>query len=306
MFAVLLVIPRQCQALLLFAFAFCCSGLSLGAAEFTSETRVYNTAGGRELRLLIEKPAAWKADDHRPAIVFYFGGGWVRGNPAQFQRLSEHLASRGMVGIRVEYRVMPKGDSGPPVICCQDAKSAMRWVRAHAKELGIDPQRIAAAGGSAGGHLAAFTTLVEGLDDPADDLRISPKANALVLFNPVFDNGPDGGWGRGRIGDRYLEFSPAHHVTPAAPPAVVFLGSEDKLINVAVLDRFKRKMSNAGVRCDTHVYEGQPHGFFNKEPYKTRTLSETDAFLSSLGWLPTAETNTATPGGAAGDLRSQP
>ena len=99
-------------------------------------------------------------------MVFYFGGGWVRGNPAQFERQSEHLASRGMVGIRVEYRVMPKGDSGPPVICCQDAKSAMRWVRAHAAELGIDPERIAAAGGSAGGHLAAFVSLVEGLDDP--------------------------------------------------------------------------------------------------------------------------------------------
>ena len=86
-------------------------------------------------------------------------------------------------------------------MCCADAKSALRYVRAHATELGIDPQRIAAAGGSAGGHLAAFTALVDGLDDPQDDLAVSCKPNALVLFNPVFNNGPDQ-WGHGRVGDR--------------------------------------------------------------------------------------------------------
>lgn len=264
--------------------------LSLGAgvltaAEFTSETLIYKKAGERELHLYLEKPAAWKASDQRPAIVFFFGGGFVSGSATQFQAQSEYLATRGMVGIRVEYRVLPKGNKGPPVVCCQDAKSALRWARAHAAGLGIDPQRIAASGGSAGGHLAAFATMVEGLDDPADQIKISPKANALILFNPVLDNGPDGGYGAARIGDRVKEFSPAHNVTPAAPPTVVFLGSEDQLISLAVLERFKAKMTKAGVRCDTHVYPGQPHGFFNKEPYKTATLIEADKFLASLGWL---------------------
>jgi acetyl esterase/lipase len=258
---------------------------ALTAAGFTSETRVYKKAGDRELRLLIEKPAAWKPTDQRPAIVFFFGGGWVGGSAPQFQKQSEYLATRGMVGIRVEYRVIPKGDKGPPVVCCNDAKSAMRWVRAHSADLGIDPQRIAAAGGSAGGHLAAFASMVAGVDDPADDLKISPKGNALVLFNPVFDNGPNGGWSTERIGSRYKEFSPAHNITSAAPPTVVFLGGKDDLISVAVLERFKSGMTQAGVRCDTHVYEGQPHGFFNKDPYKTSTLFETDKFLTSLGWL---------------------
>jgi acetyl esterase len=258
---------------------------TLAAAGFTSEKRVYKKVGDRELHLSIEKPAAWKPADQRPAIVFFFGGGWVGGKATQFQNQSEYLATRGMVGIRVDYRVIPKGDNGPPVVCCNDAKSAMRWVRAHAAELGIDPQRIAAAGGSAGGHLAAFTSMVAGVDDPADDLKISAKANALVLFNPVFDNGPDGGWGKERIGNRYREFSPAHNITSAAPPTVVFLGGKDDLISVAVLERFKAGMTQAGVRCDTHVYAGQPHGFFNKDPYKTATLIETDKFLTSLGWL---------------------
>jgi acetyl esterase/lipase len=255
------------------------------ASGFTTETLVYKQVGGRRLHLHVEKPANWKATDRRPAVVLFFGGGWVSGKPEQFQRQSEYLATRGMVGVRVEYRVLPKGDKGPPIVCCQDAKSAMRWVRAHAAELGVDPDRIAAAGGSAGGHLAAFTSMVGGLDDPTDNVEISPRANALVLFNPVFDNGPEGGWGTARIGDRYREFSPAHNITPATPPTVVFLGDNDRLISTNVLARFKANMTQAGVRCDTHVYAGQPHGFFNQEPYKSITLIEADKFLGSLGWL---------------------
>lgn len=269
------------------SLAFCFSAVTTLASDesFSKETRVYKKVGDRELNVHIEKPAAWKASDQRPAIVFFFGGGWVGGTPNQFRQQSEYLATRGMVGIRVEYRCIPKGDKGPPVVCCNDAKSAMRWVRAHAADLGVDPQRIAASGGSAGGHLAAFSTLVEGMDDPMDDLKISPKANALVLFNPVFDNGPDGGYGADRIGNRYKEFSPAHNVTTTAPPTVVFLGGEDSLISPVVLERFKTNMIKVGVRCDTHIYEGQPHGFFNKDPYMTATLIETDKFLASLGWL---------------------
>jgi len=249
-----------------------------------AETLVYKKAGERELKLFIEKPADWKAADRRPAIVFYFGGGWVGGSTVQFQKQSEYLATRGMVGIRVGYRVIPKGDAGPPVICCADAKSAMRYVRSHAAALGIDAHRIAAAGGSAGGHLAAFTALVRGLDDPADDLAVSAKPDALVLFNPVFNNGP-GQWGHERVGNRYLEFSAAHHITKDAPPTIVFLGDHDKLIPVSVLREFETSMKAVGVRCEAQVYPNAGHGFFNRDPHYTRTLIEADKFLGSLGWL---------------------
>jgi acetyl esterase/lipase len=160
----------------------------------------------------------------------------------------------------------------------------MRWVRSHAKELGIDPGRIAAGGGSAGGHLAAFVGMVQGMDDPADDRSVSPKANALALFNPVFDNGP-GGWGTARVGDRFPEFSPAHNITPDDPPAIVFLGTQDRLIPVKTVEGFRDSMKKAGVRCESFFYEGQPHGFFNKVPLRTKTLIETDRFFASLGWL---------------------
>ncbi len=253
------------------------------------ETITYKKVDNRELKLLIEKPVGWKASDKVPCMVYFFGGGWVGGSPGQFQKQSTYFATRGMVGVRVEYRTIVKGDKGPPLICCADAKSAMRYVRAHAPELGIDPDRIAAAGGSAGGHLAAFTSLVDGLDDPKDDLKVSCKPNALVLFNPVFNNGP-GEWGHERVGGRFKEFSPAHNISKGAPPTIVFLGDKDDLIPVKVVTDFEKEMKKVGSRCDTHVYPSAGHGFFNKEPHYSLTVIEADKFLASLGWLKGAPT----------------
>jgi acetyl esterase/lipase len=264
------------------------SGSLCGAAEW--ESHVYKKAGARELKITLLRPPGWQATDHRPAILFFHGGSWTGGVPTQFTRQSEYLASRGMVGGQVEYRLIGKDDPGPPLHAVADAKSALRWVRRQAKELGIDPGRIAAGGGSAGGHLAAFTGMLEGLDDPADDRKVSPKADALVLFNPVFDNGPDQGWGYSRVGARYREFSPAHNITPDDPPAVIFLGTKDPLVPVDVVERFKAGMIKAGVRCEAHYYEGQGHGFFNPgqkgtDQYFYETLLAADRFLASLGWL---------------------
>lgn len=249
---------------------------------------VYKSVEGRGLKLYVVTPEGWKPEDRRPAVVFFHGGGWVGGGPTQFSEHSKYLASRGMVAVQVEYRLLDRKGAEPPLVCVQDARSAMRWVRAHAGELGIDPGRIASGGGSAGGHLAAFVGMVEGLDDPADDRSVSPKSNAMLLFNPVFDNGPEG-WGHQRVGERTKEFSPAHNVSADDPPAIVFLGSADKLIPVKTLDNFKAAMEKAGVRCEAHVYEGQPHGFFNYRSgggkYYYETVLAADRFLASLGWL---------------------
>ena len=273
--------------LLALCFLFLASALSAADAPIT---RIYKKVADRELKLTIVNPPDWKASDQRPAIVFFHGGGWVGGSPKQFLKHCEYLATRDMVAIEADYRHIAKGDQGPPTDCVHDAKSAMRWVRSHAAELGIDPKRIAAGGGSAGGHLAAFVGMVEGLDDPADDMKVSAKANALALFNPVFDNGPDQGWGTARVGDRFKEFSPAHNISADDPPAIIFLGTQDKLIPVAVVERFKENMTKAGVRCEAIFYEGQGHGFFNpgkggKDQFYYETLLATDKFLTSLGWL---------------------
>ena len=266
------------------------AGLLVAAAKSPKEPvgkpYVYKMVDGRELKLYVVTPPDGKASDKRPAIVFFHGGGWVGGPLSQFNEHSRYLSTRGMVAVQVEYRLLKGKD--PPTVCCYDAKSAMRWVRSHAAELGIDPNRIASAGGSAGGHLAAMVGMVDGMEDPADDKSVSAKSNAMVLFNPVFDNGP-GGWGSDRVGDRYKEFSPVHNVSADDPPAIVFLGSQDKLIPVKTVQDFQAAMEKAGVRCETMIFEGQEHGFFNREKaggkYYYETLLATDKFLTSLGWL---------------------
>ena len=255
------------------------------------EARVYKRIGDRELKLHIVHPEGWKSSDRRPAIVFFHGGGWVNGKPTQFNDHSVYFATRGLVCIQVEYRLVKGADKAPPLVCIQDARSSMRWVRSHARELGIDPARIASGGGSAGGHLAAHVGMVDVLDDPTDDRKVSPKSNAMLLFNPVLDNGP-GGFGVKTIGERFLEFSPAHNISRDDPPAVLFLGSEDKLIPVPTLETFAAKMKALGIKCALHVYAGQGHGFFNtKNPkYYNLTVIEADRFLNALGWLKGAPT----------------
>ena len=278
-------IPYACTLLILAALAV---PQSTAAAQPAGKPYVYKTVGQRELKLYVTTPEGWKSTDLRPAIVFFHGGGWVGGQPGQFTEHAKYLASRGMVAVQVEYRLLDRRSADPPTACVHDAKSAIRWVRSRAGELGIDPGRIASSGGSAGGHLAAFVGTVDGLDDPEDDPSVSAKSNAMVLFNPVFDNGPDG-WGHQRVRERYREFSPFHNLSADDPPAIVFLGSQDKLVPVKTARDFKAALEAAGGRCEVMIFEGKPHGFFNygkdgNRPYY-ETVVAADKFLASLGWI---------------------
>lgn len=218
------------------------------AGEPVGERYTYKVVGDQVMSLYITKPADWKASDSRPAIVFFHGGGWTIGEPGQFTEHSKYLASRGMVCVQVQYRLIDKKIGETPMKCIQDAKSAMRWVRSRAAKLGIDSMRIASGGGSAGGHLAAFVGMMDGMDDAQDDLSISAKSNAMLLFNPVFDNGPEG-YGYQQIKDSYLEYSPVHNISADDPPAIVFLGDQDELIPVATAFDFKNQMEAVGVDC---------------------------------------------------------
>ncbi|NNC88686.1 MAG: alpha/beta hydrolase fold domain-containing protein [Akkermansiaceae bacterium] len=253
------------------------------------ETVAYKKAGDVTLRLHVFKPHGHKAGDRRPAMVFFFGGGWVGGSPSQFYPHCRHLAGKGMVAMAAEYRVK-KQHRTTPIECVKDGKSAVRYIRKHAAELGIDPGKIAAGGGSAGGHVAAATGNLAGYDEEDEDQAVSSKPNLLVLFNPVFDNGPEDGWGHKTVADYWRKISPAHNLRKGAPPTVVFLGTEDKLIPVAVAERYKERMEAAGARCDLHLYEGAGHGFFNQSKeggkYYRQTVQTMDEFLASFGYLP--------------------
>lgn len=238
--------------------------------------------GGKNLTLHIFNPPGHKPGDKTPALVFFFGGGWVKGGPGQFYRHSQYLASRGMVAICADYRTK-SSHSTTPAECVKDAKSAMRWVRSHADELGINPDMLVAGGGSAGGHLAAATATLKGLNEEGEDTSVNCRPNALVLFNPVFDNGPNG-YGHVQVKKYWQDFSPMQNLDKDAPPTVVFLGTKDKLIPVKTAEDYQKKMQDLGLRCDLHLYEDQPHGFFNVAKYY-ETLLEADKFLTSLGYL---------------------
>ncbi len=247
---------------------------------------VYKTTPQAELRLWVKVPKAHSGAEgqERPAIVFFYGGGWKGGTIRHFEKQGTHLAERGMVAILADYR-QEQRYGGTPFDCVEDAKSAMRWVRGQAGKLGIDPDRLAAGGGSAGGHLAVATATLRAFDAETDDLSVSPVPNALVLFNPVYDNGPEG-YGFERVKERWKEFSPMHNLRQGLPPMIVFLGDQDALIPVSTAKRFDELVEEAGGRCETHIYEGRPHGFFNRGEDFDDTLAKADAFLTELGYLP--------------------
>ena len=249
------------------------------------KTYIYKRVGDVELALHAFTPRDHQASDKRPAIVFFFGGGWNKGTPSQFFPHCEYLASRGMVALSAEYRVKTRNNT-TPVECVQDGKSAIRWIRKHAGELGIDPERLAAGGGSAGAQVAAAAATTRGFEEEGEDLNVSCRPDALVLFNPVIDNGP-GGFGHDRVKAYWEQFSPMHNLDETTPPTVIFLGTRDHLVPVKTAEEYKRLMEANGRRCDLHLYEGQSHGFFNfghRDNY-TRTVIEMDRFLASLGYL---------------------
>jgi acetyl esterase len=251
------------------------------------DLQIYKEVDGYTLKLHIFTPSAHAQDKElKPAIVFFFGGGWVGGTPTQFYPQCQHLARRGMVAISAEYRVKSRHQA-TPFDCVEDGKSALRWVRTHAKKIGVDPKRIAGGGGSAGGHVAVAVATVPGLDAEGDDLSVSCMPDALVLFNPVYDNGP-GGFGYAKLKDRYREISPMHNLREDMAPTIVFLGDQDSLIPVSTAEKFRDGMRKLGNRSELFVYPGQPHGFFNQgkpgDGY-AQTLAEMDRFLVSLGWI---------------------
>ena len=257
-----------------------------------TKSETYRKVGDTELKVWIFDQAQKQAAP-RPAIVFFFGGGWVGGSPTQFEPQSRHLASRGMIAIVADYRVKTRQDA-KPADCVSDAKACVRWVRANAARLGIDPQRIAVGGGSAGGHLAASTATLPGLDPSQDDKSVSCIPDALVLFNPGTVMAPfpgldlkgfGAGLDKAKFGCEPTEISPLHHVKKGTPPTIIFHGKADTTVPYATVEKFTEVMKAAGSRCELIGYEGQPHGFFNKAKY-AETLAATDAFLVSLGYLP--------------------
>ena len=193
----------------------------------------YQKMGQTELKVWIFKPADHKASDKRPAVVFFFGGGWKNGTPKQFEQHCRHLVKRGVVAMTADYRVSSRNKT-KVMACVEDGKSAVRWIRRNAARLGVDPNRIVAGGGSAGGHVAACTGVINGFE--VGETQISSRPNALALFNPalVLATTPEMQLDaertstlEERMGVVPEKLSPWHHVKQRQPPTIIFHGKAD-------------------------------------------------------------------------------
>jgi len=252
-------------------------------------TRVveYKTAGGRKLTLDIFEPAGHKPSDRSPCFVAIHGGGWVHGSAKSFNCFAQDFAKRGYVGISVDYRLLDKKDGASSVFdCVKDGRSAIRYIRSHATELGIDPGKIAVSGGSAGGHVAAGTALFDGIDEAGEDTGVSCVPDALVLYFPVIDTSTEG-YGNAKCGDRWQEISPLLRVKAGLPPTIIFHGTADRITPFKGAQAFVEAMKKAGNRCEFVVNEGGAHGYLM--PMKgisifNESMQKTADFLDSLGW----------------------
>ena len=261
-----------------------CRSVVYTALFSPSEQRVYREIDGTSLRVEIFRPERPQAKP-APAILLFHGGGWAVGSPRLFYPYAEHYARLGLVAFSASYRTrLADGTTAHDSVA--DARAALRWLSTEAETLGIDPQRIALGGGSAGGHLAAAAALLE----PEVPVR------ALVLFNPAvdtsFESAPES-WERIReplFEDRGHEISPVHLVRADAPAAVLFHGTDDRVVPIDHSRSFCAEMEAAGNDCELHEYEGAGHGFFNWGYGRFDEIhGKSRRFLQRVGVLPRLE-----------------
>ncbi|MEN8663042.1 MAG: alpha/beta hydrolase fold domain-containing protein [Lentimonas sp.] len=262
------------------------------SSAHSSEVNVYTfrseKVNGKTGEIEIHFPKRHDASEaKRPAVIMFHGGGWGSGSRKQFTPFCEYLASRGLVAATVTYALAKKSTT-PGIsrkrVCIEDAKSAIRWYKQHADELGIDPQRIIAGGGSAGGHISLLATTNSGLNKPNDPKGYDTDVLAYLLFNPAL----------GVEDSKDSEVNFLKHLKADLPPSITFFGSEDKKWFTGWKKATKKMQSLKVQSAELYIAEGQGHGFFNKKPWSDLTFIEADRFLKKHG-LVTGKPTLAAP-----------
>ena len=262
---------------------------------------VFKKTPQRDLKLLVDYPADWKASDGRPAIIFWHGGGFTQGNAGQFYYQANYFAQRGAVCFRPEYRLRDTDDT-LPVSSVEDGISALRWIKEHANEFGIDPDKVAVGGGSAGGCMAAAVATVDaekfaelGFVGKDDDQAIDTSVSAAILYNPFLDffepthprQIEEECLFLGKDPEDYREalhaISAIEHVAKDSPPNIILLGTKDAFY-VSDL-RWIVECREIGATCRDFVYEGEVHSWYNNSPHLEYTTRNVNEFLVDIGFL---------------------
>ncbi|OQB13340.1 MAG: Lipase 2 [Firmicutes bacterium ADurb.Bin193] len=246
----------------------------------TFEKRVYKTVGGKDFHIYIYKPVDFSKDKKYPAIAFFHGGGWKQGDVDKIRPFAVEYAAKGFVTALVEYRLQGTDKITTAIPCISDGKSSIRWLRQHAEEFSIDPNRIIASGGSAGGHVALSTSVFDTFDEQGEDLSVSSKPNALILYNPVVNTLVN----KGFMTDEkvLLSISPYHHATKDVAPMVIFHGTNDQSVPIKTIEDLQKKVQELGGVCILHKYPGKGHGFFNEKTLMPDLTNKGDAFLDLI------------------------
>lgn len=249
--------------------------LNLSAAQ-EPEVFVYKEIDGQTLEVTVFRPE--KQDIPTPAIVWYYGSGFNQKEPGQFFEHAKILNSLGIASISTNIRGAIRNEGQRDFrVCIEDAKSAFRWVRAHANDLNLDSKRIAVGGGSSGGFLAAAIATLPGFDASSDDLSIPLDPSLQILFNPGLGN------------DLPKTLSPYKNIFKGIAPAIIFNGNADTTTPISGAYEYQRSMDSVGAYCEVIKYEGQKHGFFNYRPnnmaYFHKTVGDMLLFLDKQGYL---------------------
>jgi acetyl esterase/lipase len=248
---------------------------------------VYGAVGGVDLTLDLYQPTS---PGSRPAIVFVHGGGWTAGDKSSWEDEALRFADEGFVGISVNYRLAP---AHPFPAAVEDTKAAVRWLRTHAEELGVDPARIGAMGSSAGGHLVAMLGVTdgsEGLEGESGDLSLSSRVQAVVDYY-----GPTGLTQAGMLPDPAIlaflggtctqeplacwQASPVSYVTADDPPFLIVHGTSDPRVPFSQSVNLCDALQAVGVEAELLALEGAGHGWRMADPYYETALSAAIAFF---------------------------
>lgn len=251
-----------------------------------AESYVYRELSPEALRLHVFKPKDWKAEDRRPAFVWFFGGGWTTGTAANSVWMAKWAAELGFVAIAPDYRVKNRFGTSP-LASVADARAVLRWVQTHASEIGIDPQRVVVGGNSAGGHIALWTAI--GHTPPGSSPEEAPlfKPAAVLLTSAVSDTSRETGYTPARFGENARELSPVHQLDVKMPPMIVFHGTADALVPHAQALALHDRLVATGNEIELVSVEGGSHNYAGDLPgWADKTQAMTEAFLRRHGLVP--------------------